>query len=140
MSDGGEDLERQRLVGKSDRIQRWAWGSTGRLFFNCFNKGTGALVSGDAPLPPARTYPSSNGKLTARGSILNVAVREPQKEDRRCRDTNSVLLGSASGSATQAAKSSPRLRRRPRGDRLDVDGQDAPHRSLVGQTRELPDA
>ena len=107
VSDGGQNLESQRLVSQPEGCRRRARGSTGRLFFKRLNEGTGSLVSRDSPLPPARTYPSSDGKLAARGSILDVAVREPQKEDRRCRDTDSVLVVDLGHlvTATRAARS-----------------------------------
>ena len=41
-----------------------------------------------APCPHVRP----DRELSARRSMLDVAVREPEDEDRRCRDTRSVLL------------------------------------------------
>ena len=103
-------------------------------------------ASTKAPVPSYRAMRHSlprvrirvpDGKLAARGSILDVAVREPQQEDRRRRDTDSVLV----------VDLGTRLRRRGRqgrrlafaasstDDRLDVDGQDGP----IGQSSDRPE-
>lgn len=91
VSGGREDLDRQRIALKTDGCRQRAARSAGRIV-KWLEVGRGPLISGDSPLTSTRPYPSPHGKLATRGSILDVAVREPQQEDRRCRDTDSVLL------------------------------------------------
>ena len=87
-----QDLERQGLVVEPERIHGWPAGSTRGFNLNCFEEGRGSLVAGDPPLASPRAYPCSNGNLSARGSILDVAVREAQQKDRRRWDTGSLAL------------------------------------------------
>jgi len=91
----GENFDRQRLVAERKRKNSRASGGAGAAgaipIFGRLEEGRSAFVAADAPCSAATTDECPDGELTTRGSILNVAVREAQQKDRRCRDTYTVL-------------------------------------------------
>jgi hypothetical protein len=93
-SDVRQDFERQRLIPKRAGNDDGPAGSAVTVAvgqrFRRFEQGDPATERADAPRGPAGTYQRPYGKLTARGSIFDVAVREPEDQNRRCRDLQSL--------------------------------------------------
>jgi hypothetical protein len=103
----GQDLDRQRLVVEPQWTHDWPAGSACGLHLNWFEVSSVPVVPNDPPFLPARAYPCSDGQIAARGAILDVAVREAQQKDRRCRDTDSLAPTPAIGYNPPAGLLSP---------------------------------
>ena len=135
-SDRGKHLDSQRCVPQ--RIwddQRTA--NRTRLRFRFLEVGGVPVELPYTPQRSPRPYQCPDRELPARGSPLDVAVWEPQKEDRRCRDTATVPPTSLRASVTPDS--------RPRGallalDALHIHGRDGPAVRHTGNRPEGPSA
>jgi hypothetical protein len=91
----GDNLDRQGFVpkrkGKYPRATGNASAATSISIFSRFEEYGSAFVSADAPCSAATAHECPDRELATRGSILDVAVREAQQQDRRCRDTYTLL-------------------------------------------------
>ncbi len=90
-----QDLHDQRLVPERIGDDHWTRCRTlGRLFGRLEDRGSALRVLAYAPQAAATPHECSDGNLAVRRPILDVAVREPEDQDRRCRDTDTLLRSS----------------------------------------------
>ena len=85
----GKDLDRQRLIAEPCRDNREGARSRGSVdgkWFGGLEKHGLTDVLAHAPQTSASSYDCSQRELPARGSMLDVAVRESKGQDRRGRD------------------------------------------------------
>ncbi len=85
-----EDLERQRPVIERGGLRSRASAPTAVCLDGLENCGR-AVIRLDPPFRAATAHETPHRKLPARAPMLDVAVRKPKGEDRRCRDTPTVL-------------------------------------------------
>jgi len=82
---------RPRRKGKCSRATGGASAAGSTCNFGRVEQRRSAFVAPNAPCSATTTYECPDRELAARGSILDVAVREPKLEDRRGRNSYTVL-------------------------------------------------